>query len=132
MKIPVLEDFLTAIPTAELEPITETYVQSDEADMGMTYDELTTFGRLRKNNKLGPYGMFQRLVHEWGPQAPRAKDDPTPVYTPKQVADKVKRVSLILSSCLFPPHFRSDSCLFGKHVMPKTATNCLVLPFLCD
>jgi NAD+ synthase (glutamine-hydrolysing) len=55
-KIPCLHDFLTAVPTAELEPITETYVQSDEADMGMTYDELTTFGRLRKVNKLGPYG----------------------------------------------------------------------------
>ena len=34
--------------------------------------------------------MFQRLAHEWGPNRPRAKDDATPVYTPKQVADKVK------------------------------------------
>jgi hypothetical protein len=53
------------VPTAELEPILESYVQSDKADMGMTYDELTIFGRLRKVQKLGPYGMFQRLVHEW-------------------------------------------------------------------
>lgn len=37
--IPCLQEFLDAIPTAELEPISETYVQSDEADMGMTYDE---------------------------------------------------------------------------------------------
>ena len=29
--LPVLHEFLTAVPTAELEPITETYVQSDEA-----------------------------------------------------------------------------------------------------
>ncbi|XXH01219.1 hypothetical protein Hte_007573 [Hypoxylon texense] len=65
-------------------------VQSDEVDMGMTYDELTTFGRLRKVDKLGPYG-FQRLVHEWGPNRPRVGDDATPVYTPKQVAEKVKR-----------------------------------------
>lgn len=89
--LPCLHDFLTAVPTAELEPITETYVQSDEVDMGMTYDELTTFGRLRKVDKLGPYGMFQRLVHEWGPNRPRVGDDATPVYTPKQVAEKVKR-----------------------------------------
>jgi NAD+ synthase (glutamine-hydrolysing) len=34
--------------------------------------------------------MFQYLVHAWGP-ANRPKDDPTPVYTPKQVAEKVKR-----------------------------------------
>lgn len=32
-RIPMLNDFLTAIPTAELEPITKTYVQSDEADI---------------------------------------------------------------------------------------------------
>lgn len=25
-----------------------------------------------------------------GPNVPRAKDDPTPVYTPRQVAEKVK------------------------------------------
>lgn len=54
------------MPTAELEPITETYVQADEADMGMTYDELSVFGRLRKVEKRGPYSMFTKLVHEWG------------------------------------------------------------------
>lgn len=42
--LPILKDFLTATPTAELEPITKDYVQSDEADMGMTYDELSDFG----------------------------------------------------------------------------------------
>lgn len=65
-EIPVLNDFLTAVPTAELEPITKEYVQSDEADMGFTYDELSVFGRLRKNQKLGPWGAFNRLLHEWG------------------------------------------------------------------
>lgn len=33
---------------------------------GMTYDELSVYGRLRKNEKLGPYGMFTRLASEWG------------------------------------------------------------------
>ena len=28
--LPILKDFLEAVPTAELEPITETYVQADE------------------------------------------------------------------------------------------------------
>lgn len=78
--LPILEGFLTAIPTAELEPITHDYVQSDEADMGMTYDELSVFGRLRKEQKLGPYGMFQRLLHDW-------KD----TMEPRDVAVKVKR-----------------------------------------
>ncbi len=81
--------FLDAVPTAELEPITESYVQADEvrlhcdpytcavrfivlaqfhiqADMGMTYAELSVFGRLRKVEKCGPYGMFTKLVQEWG------------------------------------------------------------------
>ncbi|KAK3935587.1 putative glutamine dependent NAD+ synthetase [Diplogelasinospora grovesii] len=89
--IPCLQDFLDAIPTAELEPITETYVQSDEADMGMTYDELTTFGRLRKEMKLGPYGMFQRLVHEWSSDRKRTPEDNAPALEPRQVAEKVKR-----------------------------------------
>ena len=34
--------------------------------MGMTYDELSVYGKLRKNDKLGPYGMFTKLVGEWG------------------------------------------------------------------
>ncbi|KAF9005960.1 hypothetical protein BDQ17DRAFT_1352471 [Cyathus striatus] len=77
--LPILNDFLDAVPTAELEPITEIYVQSDEADMGMTYDELSVFGRLRKVEKCGPYSTFTKLVHEWGN-----------VLSPIQIAEKVK------------------------------------------
>lgn len=60
--LPILHDFLTATPTAELEPITADYVQADEVDMGMTYDELSIFGRLRKMAKCGPYTMFLKLT----------------------------------------------------------------------
>ncbi|PPQ90755.1 hypothetical protein CVT25_010144, partial [Psilocybe cyanescens] len=77
--LPILQSFLDAVPTAELEPITETYVQSDEADMGMTYDELSVFGRLRKIEKCGPYSTFTKLVHEWGS-----------FLSPLQIAEKVK------------------------------------------
>lgn len=63
--LPILGQFLDAVPTAELEPITESYVQSDEADMGFTYDELSILGRLRKTFKLGTVGMFERLVVDW-------------------------------------------------------------------
>ncbi|KAG1780851.1 hypothetical protein EV702DRAFT_682831 [Suillus placidus] len=78
-ELPILNEFLSAIPTAELEPISETYVQADEADMGMTYDELSVFGRFRKVDKCGPYGMFTKLVHEWGS-----------FLSPVQIAEKVK------------------------------------------
>ncbi|CAG8642028.1 12158_t:CDS:10 [Funneliformis caledonium] len=78
--IPILDGFLTAIPTAELEPITHDYVQGDEADMGMTYDELSTFGKLRKIERCGPFSMFSKLVHDWGAE-----------LNPTQVAEKVKK-----------------------------------------
>ncbi|KAF5331469.1 hypothetical protein D9758_015504 [Tetrapyrgos nigripes] len=77
--LPILRSFLDAVPTAELEPITENYVQADEADMGMTYDELSAFGRLRKVEKCGPYSTFTKLVHEWGS-----------FLSPLQIAEKVK------------------------------------------
>ncbi|EGX93075.1 glutamine-dependent NAD(+) synthetase synthase [Cordyceps militaris CM01] len=75
--MPVLDEFVTAVPTAELEPITADYVQSDEADMGFTYKELSKFGVLRKVHKLGPYGCFLRLLSEW-------KDE----KTPREIAEK--------------------------------------------
>jgi NAD+ synthase (glutamine-hydrolysing) len=34
--------------------------------MGMTYEELSIFGRLRKIEKCGPYSTFTKLVREWG------------------------------------------------------------------
>lgn len=78
--MPILKDFLTATPTAELEPITKDYVQSDEIDMGMTYEELSIFGYLRKVEKCGPYSMFLKLLHQWSPR-----------LTAAQVAEKVKK-----------------------------------------
>lgn len=72
---------LGAPPTAELEPLADGQIQqTDEEDMGMTYDELSMFGRLRKTSRCGPYSMFCKLVHSW-----RGK------YTPLNVAEKVKR-----------------------------------------
>ena len=48
--------------------------------MGMTYDELSVFGRLRKVYKCGPFSMFEKLIHEWSDQ-----------LTPVEIATKVKR-----------------------------------------
>lgn len=77
---PILHDFLMAVPTAELEPITKEYIQSDEVDMGMTYDELSVFGKLRKVEKCGPYSMFTKLLHEWTPTG----------LSPSEIATKTK------------------------------------------
>lgn len=78
--LPILHDIIGAPPTAELEPLLEgQLVQTDEQDMGMTYAELSEFGRLRKQAFCGPYSMFCKLVATW-------KGD----LSPKEVADKVK------------------------------------------
>lgn len=49
---PTLTEVWGARPSAELRPIEEgagdSYTQTDEEDMGMTYAELSMFGRLRK------------------------------------------------------------------------------------
>lgn len=34
--------------------------------MGVTYAELSVFGQLRKVAKLGPWSMYERLLHKWG------------------------------------------------------------------
>ena len=60
-------------------------------DMGLTHQELNIFGRMRKLDKLGPLGMFQRLVHEWSIDRESGADDDAPYYTPAQVAESVKK-----------------------------------------
>lgn len=62
---PTLAEIEDAPPTAELEPITADHVQTDEEDMGMSYEELARFGVLRKIYMCGPLSMFMKLVHEW-------------------------------------------------------------------
>ncbi|KAL4233249.1 Glutamine-dependent NAD(+) synthetase [Mactra antiquata] len=74
-----LEKIYQAPPSAELEPLLDGKIaQTDEEDMGMTYEELSMYGRLRKQKGCGPYSMFCKLVHTWNH------------LTPQQVGDKVK------------------------------------------
>ncbi|KAJ5803882.1 uncharacterized protein N7518_000185 [Penicillium psychrosexuale] len=77
--LPILEEFIHATPTAELEPISHDYVQSDEADMGVTYVQLGVFGYLRKVSKLGPYSMYEKLLRMWGNE-----------YSPREIYEKTR------------------------------------------
>ena len=84
--IDALDEVLEARPTAELEPLADggKIAQSDEEDMGMTYNELSIYGKLRSQSKCGPYSMFCKLLHLWcGP-------DSQEKLTPEEVAKKVK------------------------------------------
>ncbi|CAM8939462.1 unnamed protein product [Rhodiola kirilowii] len=76
---PSLAEVEAAPPTAELEPIRANYSQLDEVDMGMTYEELSVYGRMRKIFRCGPVSMFKNLCFKWGSK-----------LTPSEVADKVK------------------------------------------
>ncbi|KAH7840969.1 hypothetical protein Vadar_023985 [Vaccinium darrowii] len=74
-----LAEIEAAPPTAELEPIRSNYSQLDEVDMGMTYEELSVYGRLRKIFRCGPVSMFKNLCYKWGAS-----------LTPSEIGDKVK------------------------------------------
>lgn len=38
--------------------------------MGLTFDELETFGKLRKIEKLGPVSLFRKLKNLWNHLTP--------------------------------------------------------------
>ena len=83
LNYPSLQSIVDAVPTAELEPITATYVQTDEDDMQLTYEELSFLGRLRKIDKCGPVSMFNKLV--------RSISGPWASMNPEDIVTKVKR-----------------------------------------
>ncbi len=71
-----------ATATAELRPLKDDgkLAQSDEDEMGMTYEELKEFGSLRKLSLCGPVSMFDALILKW-----------KHLHSPEVIATKVKR-----------------------------------------
>ncbi|RYH28661.1 hypothetical protein EON65_11370 [archaeon] len=103
-KLPVLNEIAAAPPTAELRPIQDggsdwagggrgEHTQLDEEEMGMTYDELGVFGKLRKIYHCGPVKMFVKLLEVWKH------------ITPSEVAEKVSRLPymhvVLLTMCCY-------------------------------
>lgn len=73
----VLAEIANAPPTAELRPIETMTItdeaghsQTDEEDMGMSYEELGHFGRLRKMYRCGPVSMLRKLMVTWNHLSP--------------------------------------------------------------
>lgn len=62
--LPIMNSFIEATPTAELLPLTAG-VQEDEVEMGLTYAELSTFGLLRRVERLGPWSCYLQLLGSW-------------------------------------------------------------------
>ena len=109
----VLKEIAGAPPTAELRPNASAsgeggggdaeHSQLDEEEMGMTYEELGWFGRLRKISRCGPVSMYGKLVHIW-----------RETCTPSQVAAKVKRFFYYYSvnrhkMCTLTPSYHAES-----------------------
>ncbi len=111
----VLKEIAGAPPTAELRPNAETdestaeHSQLDEEEMGMTYDELGWFGRLRKIGRCGPVSMYRKLVSEWTTNSSNS----TPL-THREVAAKVKRFFFYYSinrhkMCTITPSYHAEA-----------------------
>lgn len=109
----VLKEIAGAPPTAELRPnassngedgsLDAEHSQLDEDEMGMTYDELGWFGRLRKISRCGPVSMFNKLVYIW-----------KETCTPSEVAAKVKKFFFYYSvnrhkMCTLTPSYHAES-----------------------
>lgn len=56
-------EIMNAIPTSEIK--TKKEFVSDEDAMGLTYQEVSLLGILRKNYMFGPVAMFRKLLHLW-------------------------------------------------------------------
>mmetsp|Transcript_70689 Transcript_70689/g.229694 ORF Transcript_70689/g.229694 Transcript_70689/m.229694 type:complete len:742 (-) Transcript_70689:60-2285(-) len=90
--IKVLQRVADAKPSAELTG--SEGEQSDEVDMGMSYDELGDLGFCRKVEKCGPLSTYLKLRNRWADKtltpSIRATGDKAPKTKDEQVAQKVK------------------------------------------
>lgn len=86
-----LKSIEKAPPSAELKPAIKGEIQKDEDEMGMTYDELTIFGKLRKIQRCGPVSMFKELVQQWAKGYATYSTKDKTLITINEVAVKVKR-----------------------------------------
>jgi NAD+ synthase (glutamine-hydrolysing) len=77
--IKTINNVLNLIPSAELTPQISGQMQSDEIDMGITYEELKIMGKLRKDFRCGPVSMYSRLISIWGNN-----------FSNKEIYEKVK------------------------------------------
>ncbi|KAG2313877.1 hypothetical protein Bca52824_016999 [Brassica carinata] len=107
-----LADIEAGPPTAELELVLTILrhlglcKQLDEVDMGMTYEELSVYGRMRKIFQCGPVSMFKNLCYKWGTKV-----------SPAEIAEKMKYIikSLYYIFRIYPNIFKYYS--ISRHKM---------------
>ena len=67
MALPVLDAVLDATPSAELTLPGEHGPQTDEREIGLTYEQTARLSELRGAQRCGPLETFERLADEWAP-----------------------------------------------------------------
>jgi predicted amidohydrolase/NH3-dependent NAD+ synthetase len=103
----VIQDILDTVASPELTPEDEVNkalgknaIQDDEIEIQLTYGDLYDFLKYRKNNILGPYGIFDQMcadklgktmyvVYPYGKSPSTTPSKELEVATPKRIADKV-------------------------------------------
>eukprot|EP01053_Blabericola_migrator_P005718 Blabericola_migrator_1__5717@NODE_28_length_19984_cov_212_654667_g25_i0_p2_GENE_NODE_28_length_19984_cov_212_654667_g25_i0NODE_28_length_19984_cov_212_654667_g25_i0_p2_ORF_typecomplete_len841_score123_10NAD_synthase/PF02540_17/6e53CN_hydrolase/PF00795_22/5_1e30CN_hydrolase/PF00795_22/1_7e03Asn_synthase/PF00733_21/0_11_NODE_28_length_19984_cov_212_654667_g25_i067919313 len=93
-----LTKVLEAVPTAELRPDQfdkdgKVLKQSDEDEMGLTYNELYFLGNLRKCERCGPVEMYERLVEMWKTQRASVKRHDGTALTPTNRPSQTPQIS---------------------------------------
>jgi NAD+ synthase (glutamine-hydrolysing) len=79
--MPTLLEIAAAPASAELQPLENgTQTQTSEDEMGLSYEELDVFSRLRLNQRCGPVSMYQKVSRLWQDH-----------MSPRRIADTVKR-----------------------------------------
>jgi NAD+ synthase (glutamine-hydrolysing) len=65
--MPTLLDIANSKASAELQPTAENGAQNQvsEDDMGLSFEELEAFGKLRMLDRCGPLSMFRKLLQLW-------------------------------------------------------------------
>jgi len=67
MALPVLDAVLDATPSAELTLAGRDGPQTDEREIGLTYEQTARLAELRGDLRCGPLETFERLADEWAP-----------------------------------------------------------------
>lgn len=94
LNIKSLKDILEIKPSAELRPGNGNIIQTDEEDLGVTYDELAIMGQLRKDYKCGPYSMFRRLIKLWSDKSTEYILDKVKLFFRRYAVNRHKMTTL--------------------------------------
>jgi NAD+ synthase (glutamine-hydrolysing) len=102
-----LKGVLEIEPSAELRPFVEGKKgQTDEDDMGITYEELSIMGQLRKDYRCGPCAMYMRLGQIWKNKKPSEIVDKVKLFFKRYSTNRHKMTTITPS--LFVESYSND------------------------